>query len=327
LALKAKTEELDDMTFSFESERKSKTKGPVQVNGSCVNNDEMQLLVVKLEDAEKKLSNAQNALAIKSTALDDVVRMYECEKERMLEEIQYLRDRSNELEATASKSCESDYELQNVKEENSALKSEISFLKRQVVLANKGSDEVCLLRMQLKSAKQTIDECDIELKQKNDAVKYAETRSHELRAKMERYEQRAKDAEKANAALTMRDKELRDSVSRVRELVENLASENANLKEKISDYKRKLAERDTRSRELDNLFKSAMNERDAAVSEAKMSKASLHKLKESTDQLQHQFEKLNKERNNADRERETMCLRLDKMAGTSMLVQTKRLVG
>ncbi|KAL3792726.1 hypothetical protein ACHAWO_002331 [Cyclotella atomus] len=307
IALKAKTEELDDMTFSFESVRKAKTKRPDEAN-------EMRLLVEKFEAAEKKLSNAQTALEIKSKALDDAVRMYECEKKRMVEEIQYLRNRANELEATASESSESSHELQALNEENSALKSEVPFLKRQVVLNNQGSDEMRLLRMQLKSAKQTIAECDSELRQKNDAIKHARTESHELRAMVDRYEKRVKDAEKANVALTVRDKELRDSVSRVRELVESLASENACLKEKISDYKRKLAERDTRGRELDHLFKSAMNERDAAMNEAKLSKASLHQLKESTDKMQRQFEKLNKEKSSADLERETMCLRLDKMA-------------
>jgi chromosome segregation ATPase len=193
-------------------------------------------------------------------------------------------------------------------------------MKRQVLANNKESDELRLLRMQLKSAKQSIAECDAELRQREEMTKHADIETQKLRDQLERTHQRTIDAEKANVSLTKRDKELRESVSRVRELVDSLASENANLKEKNDSYRRKLSERDTRSRELENLFRSAMNERDTALRQLKESTAALRELKESTEKMKYKFESLNKAKDNADLERENMCLRLDKMAGEFQIV-------
>lgn len=299
-ALKAKAEELDDMTFSYESERKSKMKS------SCVRSDDLELL-------EKELSNARSALATKTQALDDIISTHEREKELMMDELQHLRRQTEKWELAADRS--SSYEVQAIKEENAALKSEVSCLKRQASFKNQDSDELRLLRMQLKSAKETIAECDDEIRRNNLSLRNVDAETQELRSHLEVAQQRAKDAEKANIALTKRDKDLRESVSKVRQLVDSLASENANLKEKIDGYKRKLSERDTRGRELENLFRSAMNERDNAAKEAKDSKTALRQLKQSSEKMKYQIEELKKAKNTADFERENMSLRLDKMAG------------
>ncbi len=68
--------------------------------------------------------------------------------------------------------------------------------------------------------------------QREKAIKVVDGESHELRDQLESAQKRDSYAKKANITLKKRDKELRNSVSRVRELVESLASENASLKEK-----------------------------------------------------------------------------------------------
>jgi chromosome segregation ATPase len=316
MELQVKSEELDDMEFNLERERKAKEKEIAllrnQVKTSCVNSNETHRLAERLEATEKEL-------ATKSKALDEAICKYEREKEQLVEDVKALRNRVQELEGAASHSVNI-YELQCIKEENSSLKSELSCMKRQVLANNKESDELRLLRMQLKSAKQSIAECDAELRQREEMTKHADIETQKLRDQLERTHQRTIDAEKANVSLTKRDKELRESVSRVRELVDSLASENANLKEKNDSYRRKLSERDTRSRELENLFRSAMNERDTALRQLKESTAALRELKESTEKMKYKFESLNKAKDNADLERENMCLRLDKMAGEFQII-------
>ena len=316
--LKAKLEELDDMAFSLESERKSKVRELAdlqkQVQASCVDHDDMEELVEQLLAAQKALANSKSLLATKSKAFDDALSTHECESKRMNDEIELLRKRVAELEVSASQ--DDIYDIQYIKEENAALVSEVSYLKRQAVFKKQESDdELRLLRMQLQSAKQTIADSDNEMMMKEKLLKHNETESQDALRQLEKARQQVNAVRKENEALTKRDKELRASVSRVRELVDNLASENANLKEKIDGYKRKLSECDSRGRELDHLFRSAMNERDTAVKESKASKTALHQFKETTKKMTTDFESLREAKNTADLERDNMKLKLDKMAG------------
>ena len=304
LELEAKREEIDDMAYSLERERKNKNRQGTASEISCMDKDEVDLLVQRLEEAEKELYRSQSALTTKSQALDNTVSTHEKEKEQLVEQIKALR---------AASSCAN----QELQKENSALKSEVSTLKRQAMSHNKESDESRLLRMQLKTTKQSMAESDSELSRQKGAAKRAIHESNELRDKFEIMQKRAMDAEEANAALTKRDTELRESVSRVKELVDSLASENALLKKKNDSYKRELSDRETRGRELENLYRSAMNERDSALQEAKESKTKLHRLNESTEMMRGQFETLNEEKDKADLERINMSNRLDKMAGTA----------
>ena len=316
--LKTKLEELDDMAFSLESERKSKVKELAdlqkQVQASCVDHGDVEELVDQLVAAQKALANSKSLLTTKSKALDDALNMHECEKKRMNDEIERLRNRASELEVLVSP--DDTYDAQYIKEENAALVSEVSYLKRQAVFKKQETDdELRLLRTQLQSAKQTIADCDNEMMMKEKLFKQKQTESQDALRQLEKARQQVKVSQKENEALTKRDKELRASVSRVRELVDNLASENANLKEKLDSYKRKISDCENRGRELDHLFRSAMTERDTAVKETKASKTALHQFKETTKKMRTDFESLKEAKYTVDLERENMKLKLDKMAG------------
>ena len=139
LAYQNKSGELDDLVFSLESERKSKIKEMVelqkQVERSCVNYDEMEVLLDRFEASEK-------ALAAKSKELEDAFCVYDNEKECMMEEIEVLRKQSKELEAAASQNNSQEY--QSIIKENSELKSELRHFQTQ-----------------LQSAKQSIVDCSV----------------------------------------------------------------------------------------------------------------------------------------------------------------------
>lgn len=325
-----------------------------QIKASCCYQDEKRLLVERAEAAEGELSRVRYELQTKSQALDDAVHRYESEKENMNEEMSTLRDRAKELVSRTtqySTDQSNSHELKCLKEENTKLKSEQSYFRRLLERNNNDADELRLMRLQLKTAQQNLVECNGELKAKEERLNLYERESHELRIKVESAQQRATQAEKAivdcncervnsreqanqtlrklrqtqkelnalkqaNLALQKRDSELRESVSRVRELVDGLASENSNLKEKSENYCRMLSERENRGRELENLFKSAMAERDAAVLEAKQLKASLLRSKESKEKMQCQIDSLTKAKEIALIDKERMNVRLDKMAGT-----------
>ncbi|KAL7519200.1 hypothetical protein ACHAWX_003989 [Stephanocyclus meneghinianus] len=323
-----------------------------QIKATYCYQDEKRLLVERAEAAEGELSRVRYELQTKSQALDDAVHRYESEKENMNEEMSTLRDRAKELVSRTtqySTDQSNSHELKCLKEENTKLKSEQSYFRRLLERNNNDADELRLMRLQLKTAQQNLVECNGELKAKEERLNLYERESHELRIKVESAQQRATKAEKAivdcncervnsreqanqtlrklrqtqkelnslkqaNLALQKRDSELRESVSRVRELVDGLASENSNLKEKSENYCRMLSERENRGRELENLFKSAIAERDAAVLEAKQLKASLLRSKESKEKMQCQIDSLTKAKEIALIDRERMNVRLDKMA-------------
>eukprot|EP00804_Cyclotella_cryptica_P011248 CCRYP_007741-RA/>CCRYP_007741-RA protein AED:0.15 eAED:0.15 QI:74/1/1/1/1/1/3/225/980 len=354
--LQAKSEELDDALFSFERERnmllKEITKFRDQIKASHSYEDDKRLLIERAEVAEDELSRVLSALQTKSQALDDAMHTHESEKEKMKEEMATLRDRANELGSRTSDVSvdqSASYELKHLKEENTRLKSEQSYVHRLLEKSKRESDELRLIRLQLKTAQQNTVECNAELKATEERLVLIERESRELRIQLEKAQHRADKAEKAiiasdcervnsqeqanqdlrqlrqtqkelsslkqaNLILQKRDHELRESVSRVRELVDGLASENANLKEKNESYCRMLSEREDRGRELENLFKSAMVERDAAIIEAKQSKASLLRSKESTEKMQCQIDALTKAKEVALIEKERLSVRLDKMA-------------
>jgi chromosome segregation ATPase len=201
--LQAKSEELDDNVFSFESERSAMFKDIAklreQIKASYSHEDEKRLLVERAEEAEDELSRVRSALQIKSQALDDAVHRYESEKENMMEDISMLRNRAKELSSRIPlfSTDQNNNEVKRLKEENTKLISEQSYFRRLLERNSKVDDELRLMRLQLKTAQQNLVECDSELKAKEERLNLYERESHELRVKVESAQQRAVKAEKA----------------------------------------------------------------------------------------------------------------------------------
>eukprot|EP00956_Cyclotella_meneghiniana_P043014 scaffold249384_cov76-Cyclotella_meneghiniana.AAC.5 len=134
-----------------------------QVERSCVN-DEMKVLLDRFEASEK-------ALAAKSRELKDAFCAHNNEKDCMMEEIETLRKKVQELDTTASRNDSQEYH--SIKQENTELKSELQSFQAQ-----------------LEAAKQRIIDRD------NESMHMEETIA-ELSEKLKEARQRAKKAEGA----------------------------------------------------------------------------------------------------------------------------------
>jgi chromosome segregation ATPase len=353
-----KSEELEDVMFSFESEKKAMTKEIVELRGqiqqaqsaqstSQTKSEADEKRVQFHVDSEQKLVTEQTALLLdqveeyKNENLSLLARAEQAESE--LEQIQTTMQAKaflyeSENESLKKEIVDLNEELDSVvslKEENMKLKSEQFYMKRRIEKTDKEADELRLGRIQLKMAQRAAAESSEALRSTEERMERMEKETYELRTKLEKALQCAAKAEKANnteqqlrqtqkelssvkqanITLQRRDKDLRESVSRVRELVDGLASENANLKERNEGYDRKMSEQESRNRELESLVKTLMVERDFAIRKANEVKITFRELKESNKKMQSQFDSLTEARNIALHDKEKTSLKMDQMAG------------
>ena len=104
----------------------------------------------------------------------------------------------------------------------------------------------------------------------------------------------------ANESLKERDHELRESFTRIQQLVEVLSGENSALKEKNASFVMARECIEDRSRELESLLSAAMSERDMAYSQR--------------EEAMSTFDKLQQERDAAINEKNVFSGKLDKIA-------------
>lgn len=238
------------------------------------------------------------------------------------------------------------YEFKKTKADNARLIAEQLSLKTQFKEKSRGeSDDIILLRTHLESTQRREFEAKLELKALQtelNNIKHQASVAERLKAQSDNEKAGALDqlqltttqieqtlqqlnqsqhelvlSQQANLHLEKRDKELRHAISRVRQLVDELASENADLKKNNEGHVNKLTERERKINELENLFTSTLAERDTAIKEARQLKLSEEQWRDSEDKMMFQMDTLGKSRDCARLEKEKLRLKLDKMAGTS----------
>ena len=323
--LKQKSDELDDALFSLDRERKTwineRKELTEKINSKSSSTEDKRR---GHNDADNKriraeLDSCQTNMTDLKQQLDDATRdrmglkvendALIAERDRLASDyshcMQKISDLSDELDAArrqlnGAKQHESkraSSEMDGLRMENTRLRAERQDLTQDFddccQKMNDVTNELSRVYLQLQDSKEREVVVEKEKAELANMLAAANAKIKELNAQIQLTRKDLKLEENSKA-------QLRQSIRRIQELVDSLSEENALLKDKNLSLERA-------SRELQCLLSSATAERDVAYNER-------DKLIESNSGLLSKFKRLSNERDSAIREKESVKLRLDKIA-------------
>eukprot|EP01082_Thalassiosira_pseudonana_P001518 g1452.t1 g1452 contig10:2120624-2124621(-) len=278
---------------------------------------EKNLLLQRIKLLEGELVEKQNLLAQKSEELEDTVFSFESEKKRLKKENTELAEQIRESSTIASdrnirevsdEVNRTKNECDTLKAENARLISEQRYLKQLAEKAETGRRD---FSMQLEISKQRLIKSEAALakaeNERSESVEQLNAANSKIKENIVLLSETKKELtvlQRANANLEKRDTELRGSVVRIRELVDELTHENADLKTKNECCQRAIDSLENRTWELES-----------HLNESNELKIRHRQLNEAHDRLMQEFKIASNERENAIYEKEKVKRRLDSIAG------------
>ena len=278
---------------------------------------EKNLLLQRIKLLEGELVKKQNLLAQKSEELEDTVFSFESEKKRLKKENTELAEQIRESSTIASdrnirevsdEVNRTKNECDTLKAENARLISEQRYLKQLAEKAETGRRD---FSMQLEISKQRLIKSEAALakaeNERSESVEQLNAANSKIKENIVLLSETKKELtvlQRANANLEKRDTELRGSVVRIRELVDELTHENADLKTKNECCQRAIDSLENRTWELES-----------HLNESNELKIRHRQLNEAHDRLMQEFKIASNERENAIYEKEKVKRRLDSIAG------------
>jgi chromosome segregation ATPase len=278
---------------------------------------EKNLLLQRIKLLEGELVEKQNLLAQKSEELEDTVFSFESEKKRLKKENTELAEQIRESSTIASdrnirevsdEVNRTKNECDTLKAENARLISEQRYLKQLAEKAETGRRD---FSMQLEISKQRLIKSEAALakaeNERSESVEQLNAANSKIKENIVLLSETKKELtvlQRANANLEKRDTELRGSVVRIRELVDELTHENADLKTKNEGCQRAIDSLENRTWELES-----------HLNESNELKIRHRQLNEAHDRLMQEFKIASNERENAIYEKEKVKRRLDSIAG------------
>lgn len=278
---------------------------------------EKNLLLQRIKLLEGELVEKQNLLAQKSEELEDTVFSFESEKKRLNKENTELAEQIRESSTIASgrnirevtdEVNRTKNECNILKAENERLISEQRYLKQLAEKAETGRRD---FSMQLEISKQRVIKSEAALakaeNERSESVEQLNAANSKIKENIVLLSETKKELtvlQRANANLEKRDTELRGSVVRIRELVDELTHENADLKIKNEGCQRTIDSLENRTWELES-----------HLNESNELKIRHRQLNEAHDRLMQEFKITSNERENAIYEKEKIKRRLDSIAG------------
>lgn len=323
--LKQKSDELDDALFSLDRERKTwlnerkELTEKIESRSSSTEDKRRGHNDADNKRMRAELDSCQTNMTDLKQQLDDATRdrmglkvendALIAERDRLASDyshcMQKISDLSDELDgarrqlngAKQHESKRASSEMDGLRMENTRLRAERQDLTQDFddccQKMNDVTNELSRVHLQLQDSKEREVVVEKEKAELANMLAAANAKIKELNAQIQLTRKDLKLEENSKA-------QLRQSIRRIQELVDSLSEENALLKDKNLSLERA-------SRELQCLLSSANAERDVAYNER-------DKLIESNSGLLSKFKRLSNERDSAIREKESVKLRLDKIA-------------
>ena len=323
--LKRKSDELDDALFSLDRERKTwlnerkELTEKIESRSSSTEDKRRGHNDADNKRMRAELDSCQTNMTDLKQQLDDATRdrmglkvendALIAERDRLASDyshcMQKISDLSDELDgarrqlngAKQHESKRASSEMDGLRMENTRLRAERQDLTQDFddccQKMNDVTNELSRVHLQLQDSKEREEMVEKEKAELANMLAAANAKIKELNAQIQLTRKDLKLEENSKA-------QLRQSIRRIQELVDSLSEENALLKDKNLSLERA-------SRELQCLLSSANAERDVAYNER-------DKLIESNSGLLSKFKRLSNERDSAIREKESVKLRLDKIA-------------
>jgi len=321
--LKAKTNHLESLEHANNEALKHLCLSQQKDESFKVQEENLRAEIKKADKMVSSLLAEKDRATARNISLSGVMGALKVDQDTLQQRLNSSRGRVARLEGDLAESHRqlehaNQHEASRVNNEVRGLKSENERLRAERRHLTNDFDDCCQkmddlsnelsgLQRQLKGAKE--DEARAEgrlVKSEQEKLEIAHdsnaanAKIKELFARVQNTKKELNFLQKANVTLKGRDRELRESIARIQELVEALSSENADLKEKNESFGRARECLENRSRELQCLVSTVTSERDSAYNEMK--------------NLMSKFKRLSNERDTAIREKENFRMKLDKLA-------------